>query len=460
MLIQPRSMFLAALLIFTPAASVGADTVELTDAQRMALRRTPIVEVFEHARDSVVNISSTEVVTVRHRGGNDWFFDELFEDPFDMPRSPRTREYRRTSIGSGFVLHEDGYIVTNAHVVARTMQRLVTFADGSEHEADLIAIDVERDLAILKINAQHSLNALPLGRSSDLMIGETAIAIGNPLGYQHSITSGVVSAVDRDLEFGPEKVFTGLVQTDASVNPGNSGGPLLNVLGELIGINTAVRTDAQNIGFAIPVDQLRQLLPELLDLERRYRIEIGMQIENLDAPRVAHVRSGSPADVAGIQSGDIITQIDDKPIAGSVDYNVSLIGRKPGSKIHLAFMRDEREFETTLTIGKRPAPSGMDLARRKLGMDLQPVPEQLAQRLLLKLDTGLVVVQLETGSPAYQIGVEPGDVLVSIGRHYIRSLEDVGTLLESVDLGDVVAFSIVRQTSRGKVLLNGRFRSR
>jgi serine protease Do len=259
-----------------------------------------------------------------------------------MPQRPRTQEYRRTSIGSGFVLHPDGYIVTNAHVVARTTDRKAIFADGSEYDAQLLAIDTNRDLAVLKISADHSLPALALGRSDDLMIGETVIAIGNPLGYQHTVTAGIVSAVNRDLEFGPDQTFKGLLQTDASINPGNSGGPLLNVLGELIGINTAVRSDAQNIGFAIPVDQLRELLPELLDIERRYDISVGMTIGNLDAPRVISVQDGSPAHDAGIQPGDVLTRVDDDRITQGVDYYIDLIGRKAGSTIRLACLRGNK----------------------------------------------------------------------------------------------------------------------
>jgi serine protease Do len=454
------SSFLIALFLTSQGSAAPSEPEARSDAQRLAMRRTPIVEVFETARDSVVNISSTEIITMRRRNSIDQIFEDLFEDRFNMPSRSGPQQYTRTSIGSGFVLHPDGYIVTNAHVVARTTERMVMFADGSEYEAQLIALDVDRDLAILKIEAERPLPALPLGRSDDLMVGETAIAIGNPLGYQHTITSGVISAVDRTLEFNAEVRFTGLIQTDASINPGNSGGPLLNVLGELIGINTAVRNDAQNIGFAIPVDQLRVLLPELLDLERRYRIEVGMQVDNLDEPRVLRVRADSPADRAGICCGDVLTHIDGRPIAGGVEYYIDLIGREAGSRLGLSLRRGSQSINTTLTVEEHPLPDGRQLARQKLGLDLRPVPLELAQRLQLRRDTGLVVVHLESGSPGYQIGIEPNDVLVSIGRHYLSTLDDLGVLLESVKPGDVVPFSVVRLTSRGKVLLNGSCRSR
>jgi S1-C subfamily serine protease len=243
-----RNWLLAALVL--PGLAAGRWGTEEGEQVR---RRTPVVEVFEASRDAVVNISSTEVVEVRDP------FDRFFDGVFDRRHRTRPRQYRNTSVGSGFVIHSDGYIVTNAHVVARSTDRTVTFADGREFDAQVLASDRDHDVAILKIEASEALKPLAMGQSTDLMIGETVIAIGNPLGYQHTVTAGVVSAVDRDLMFSKDHMMRGLIQTDASINPGNSGGPLLNVLGELIGVNTAVRGDAQNIGFAIPVNQVRRL---------------------------------------------------------------------------------------------------------------------------------------------------------------------------------------------------------
>ena len=253
-------------------AGVLPTAAEPTSHNGHAQRRTPVVEVFDGAKDAVVNISSTQIVKTRSPFGIDQFFNDIF----DLPTRPR--QFKRTSVGSGFVLHQAGYIVTNAHVVARTAEQKVIFADQREYDAQVVATDHEHDLAVLKIDPPQPLVPLRLGSSDDLMVGETAIAIGNPLGYQHTVTAGVISALDRTLELRGDLSFEGLIQTDASINPGNSGGPLLNVLGELIGINTAIRGDAQNIGFAIPVDQLRDILPDLLDVERRYRIYTGLKI--------------------------------------------------------------------------------------------------------------------------------------------------------------------------------------
>ncbi|MHC4109143.1 MAG: S1C family serine protease [Planctomycetota bacterium] len=371
---------------------VGAALAGEQDDTRV-LRRTPVVEVFEANRDAVVNISSTETVAIRDP------FDRLFQDLFDTPFRPRTREYKRTSVGSGFVIHADGYIVTNAHVVARTVERRVKFANGREFDARIVASDRERDLAVLKIDASGLLPTLPFGRSHDLMVGETVIAIGNALGYQHSVTAGVVSATGRNFEFRNEVTLRNLIQTDASINPGNSGGPLLNVLGELIGINTAIRGDAQNIGFAIPVDQLREILPDLLDVERRYRIISGLKLSNLGGLKVVEVAPDSPAARAGIQAGDVLSAIERRPVAESVDFDIALIGRAAGDRLPLTLQRGGRVYETTLRLAGRPAPDAEKLARERLGVELRPLPESLARELGAPGAAGLVIVNVDPGGP-------------------------------------------------------------
>ncbi len=210
----------------------------MSAARKKALRRTPVVEAVEQVRDSVVNISSTQIVRTSP-------FGEFFNLPPDAEQFFGSSQQKVQSAGSGFVLHASGYIVTNAHVVGGTKQPKVTFADSQTYDARVLAVDEEHDLAILKVSAEKPFKAAVLGTSSELMIGETAIAIGNPFGFQHTVTAGVVSAVDRVLRFPDQrspqgsKEYKGLIQTDAAINPGNSGGPLLNILGEVIGINTA-----------------------------------------------------------------------------------------------------------------------------------------------------------------------------------------------------------------------------
>jgi serine protease Do len=436
--------FFAVIAAFVMIAPAAAD--QSTDrADELRRRRSPVVEVFERSRDAVVNIASTEIVTVRSRSPFDSFFDEFF----DMPTRPRERQYTRSSVGSGFVIHPDGYIVTNAHVVARTTERKAIFADGREYDAQIVASDPQRDLAVLRIETDEPLPTLPLGRSDDLMIGETVIAIGNALGYEHTVTAGVVSSLGRDISASGELTFEDLIQTDASINPGNSGGPLLNVLGELIGVNSAIRADAENIGFAIPVDQLRDVLPDLLDVERRYRIETGMKVDHFARPRVVEVIADSPAHEAGVEPGDVLVAIDGEPVREGIDFDIALINRKPGEKLPLRLERGGEPVRATLTLGERPAPDADALARDKLGLEVEALPDRIIEQLGLSRAGALVVKEVEYGGPADAAGLEPGDVLLSLGRHYVASREDLGQLLEANESGSVLPIRVLRIERRG-----------
>jgi serine protease Do len=438
----------AAALAIALSGSAGAGAGERAAAApsardgARAARRTPVVEVFEQARGAVVNVSTTEIITVRGRSAFDGFFDDLF----DMP-SPR-RQLKREAVGSGFVIHPDGYIVTNAHVVARTTEQRAVFADGREYEAQIVAADPARDLAVLKVEAEGPLPTLHLGRSDDLMVGETVIAIGNPLGYQHTVTAGVVSAIDRSIQVAPELSFDGLIQTDASINPGNSGGPLLNVLGELIGVNTAIRGDAQNIGFAIPVDRLREILPALLDVERRYRLEAGLRVDSLAEPRVASVRPGSPADEAGLRPGDVLRMIDGRPVREGIDFDIALIDRRAGDVLDLAVDRGGERVRTALRLAARPAPDGLALARTRLGLEVREIGGD-GQRAMLEVES------IEPNGPAWSAGIEEGDLLVALGRYHVRSADELGQLLEPLEERAVVPITIIRMEGQRKTQRSG-----
>ena len=437
---------LAVLLLGTVAgaeSSEGADLAQLSPAQKLQLRRTPVVRVFEQCKDAVVNISSTQIVQMRSFG-----FDPFFDDFFDFPGPGRVRQYKQTSVGSGFVLHPDGYIVTNAHVVARTAERKVIFANKREFDAQVIAMDTQRDLAVLKIETEQPLHALPLGTSSDLMIGETTIAIGNPLGYEHTVTAGVVSAVNRSLEAGNGVEFKGLIQTDASINPGNSGGPLLNILGELIGVNTAIRADAQNIGFAIPVDQLRALLPELLDVERRYRLVTGLKVRQDKGCIVASVAPNTPASDGKLLVGDRIVRINDTSIDSDLDYHIAMLGRKAGEKLTLGVQRNGAEHTLTLAIAERPRPDGDKLLRQKFGLTAQVLDKRTAQQLGFRTPVGLSVTKVEPNSSAAELGIARGDIIIQIDRHHPTNLDDVGELLDQLKPGQAVPISVLRVDGR------------
>jgi len=419
----PRWLFALALLTLLSSAATGQAP------DRRDRRRTPVVEVFEQCRDAVVNISTTRLVRMRSLT-----YGSLLDEIFDFGR-PRMRDRRIESVGSGVVVHPSGYIVTNAHVVSQASDVQVTFADKQTLPAQVVAVDPEHDLAVVKVDAPRLLAAQKLGRSNDIMIGETVVAIGNPMGLQHTVTTGIVSALDRDLPFGDEVVYKGLIQTDAPINPGNSGGPLLNLNGELIGINTAIRGDAQNIGFAIPVDRLWELLPNLLDIERRERVRFGLSVAGQDA-RVVAVRPDSPAARAGLRTGDRILRFNGEPLNNGIDYYVHLLAQKPDTEVRLTVQRDGKSLEVVVPLQSIPIPDGRALARKLLGVELEEVPEDVRQRYDLPGYARLMVVNVDPGGPADRVGMRPADLILRLDRVPVLTLKDVGLALERTAGGE------------------------
>ena len=247
-----------------------------------------------------------------------------------------------TVLGSGAVIHEDGYVVTNAHVVEGSEQIKVSFSDANEFPATIISADTNKDIAFLKIEAGRKFPFVQLGRSDDLMIGETVIAIGNPFGYSNTVSTGVISAIGRDVQVSQGLWLRGLIQTDAPINRGNSGGPLLNINGEFIGITTAIMSPSGGsvgIGFAIPVDTIADNLTQMLMPEKLRRVQLGLVIGrmqmlgNIKGLAVSSVVKNSPADKEGIKAGDLIVEIDDKPVTGFLDFFVKMMNKEVGQPI-------------------------------------------------------------------------------------------------------------------------------
>ncbi|MFQ5491227.1 MAG: trypsin-like peptidase domain-containing protein [Phycisphaerae bacterium] len=399
-------------------------------------RRSPIVRVVQQVRDSIVSISSTGLVKVESRHPLDFFFDV-----------PRARKVN--NIGSGFVMHEAGYLVTNAHVVDRAIDLRATFANGDEYQASVVVSDTTHDLAILRIRPRKKLQPIPMGRSDDLMPGETVIAIGNPLGYANTVTTGIISALSRRIEFSPDTAYEDLIQTDASINPGSSGGPLLNVLGELIGVNTAIRADAQNIGFAIPVDRLRALLPDMFDyaIAEGRHFQLGMRVEGSAEPRVVEVIGDSPAAKAGVHIGDQLLQVNGQPVRRDVDFYISMLGRSVGDRVALRLDRQGKARDVQLTLSELPKPDGAALAVEKFGMVVEALSPRVARLFGVKPGAGVLIVGVDSRSPADRAGCRPGDLLVRIGRHRLSDPDDLGTLLEGVESGtpaDLTLWRIIR----------------
>jgi serine protease Do len=451
------------LLVMAPLPCIGRadppvqDRADPGTQARRTERITPAVRVFQEASPAVVNLSTTTIVTVQDSFGLGGLFDEIF----DFPTLRRPQRYEAHSVGSGFLIHRDGYVVTNAHVVDRASECKVVFADGTELPATKVAVEPKDDLAILKIDPDRQSKegkqagppfpALKLGRSNDLMPGETVIAIGNPLGYQHTITTGIISALNRELRFSNSVVYSGLIQTDASINPGNSGGPLLNILGELVGINTAIRGDAQNIGFAIPVDRLYDLLPRMLDVERLRRVKLGVHFAgDLAAPVAAgahlkQVDEGSPASVAGLRDGDLVIGIDGKPTPSFMDAFAVLDTATVGQEFALEVTRDKQKPKTVkLRVEELPKSDGASLMWARFGIRVRELDGAEMHRLGLRQPIALLVEEVDAHSQAARKGVARGDLITRFGSRPVITVEVLGNLLQDVKTGDRVDVGVWR----------------
>jgi serine protease Do len=399
-----------------------------------ASRRTPVVAVVEKISPAVVNISAES--TVREV---DPFFG-LFGFGSERPAQ---------SLGSGFVVDRNGIVVTNAHVIEGASRIAVTLLDGRELEADVLGADRDSDIAVLKVKASN-LPAIPLGRSSDLMIGETVIAIGNPFGLSHTVTTGVLSAVGRTVpsERG-ERLFTDFLQTDASINPGNSGGPLVNIAGDVIGINTAIIHGASGIGFAIPADRARRVVEDLLRFGELQPLWTGARLLSIDAElarrRGLAVRRGalvfkvypdSPAAEAGLEENDVIVSAGGHAVASREDVTTALYTAAAGTPLELEVRRGERTVRLRLRAVRPREGLGLQVLEGTVGLSVEEVRG------------GLEIRSVTGGSPADQRGLRRGDLILgangqrldsaaALGREVLRGL-DRGSVLLSVRRGRFV----------------------
>jgi serine protease Do len=418
------------------------------------LRMTNDVRVYQMVKDGVVNISSTRIVTARV-GTGDQVFDRFF--------GGQIRQVPAESLGSGFVIHPSGYIVTNEHVIDEATEVNVQFSNGDKLPALVIATDNEHDLAVLKVTPKKPLTAVQLGASEDLMIGEPVCAIGNPFGYAGTMTRGIVSAVNRTLEVDKSHSYKNLIQTDASINPGNSGGPLINAYGQVVGVNTAIRADAQGIGFAIGISSMRDLLPAFLNPEALNRAKIGFAVEEkrtITAPAgvasrvvVKTVEADGPAAKAGLAVGDELVEINKTPVNTIVDALVSLSVARPGTKLVLAVERGTgsgaKRMTVEVPVEKAAAPVADKTLMEKLGVEAETITPELATKLNLPIGRGVVITVVNSGGAASKAGIEAGDVLFQLGPYYVSSVEDVATLLKTVNQAMDVRVGIIRGQARG-----------
>ena len=430
---KAAALLIAALALPAVAAARGAES----DPERRSL----VVQAVEKASPAVVNVSTEQVVERRASPfpfPQDPFFEEFFRDFVD----PRPRRFKTTSLGSGVIVAADGTIMTNVHVVQRASRIQVMLIDQREFDAKLVGADADADIAVLRIKAGGDLPHIPFGTSADLMIGETVIAIGNPFGLSHTVTTGVVSAVGRSLR-DEDRTYTDFIQTDASINPGNSGGPLLNIKGELVGIDTAIYGKAQGIGFAIPVDRARRVMKDLVSYGEVRHAWIGLAVQDLSpelAERfgvrrgvvVAEVESKSPAQAAGLARGDAITKVDGRDVASRDEFDRRIEDHAEGDRITLTLRRDGRDEDVRLAAAAFPVARADELAWQLLGL------EAVAD------DEGLVVRRVRSGSPAARIGVQKGDRLLGLGGTPLRSVAELRRKMVEVRAARSILLSVGR----------------
>jgi serine protease Do len=372
----------------------------------------------------------------------------------------------RRGAGSGFFIDAEGHILTNNHVVERAQRVTVKLADGRSLRARIVGTDPDTDIALLKVDGATDLHVAPLGDSSTLRVGEWVCAIGNPLGYEHSVTAGVVSYVGRKLF---DRSLDDYIQTDAAINFGNSGGPLLNSRGQVVGINAAISSRASNIGFAVPINQAREILPQLKANGRVARGYIGVSLKDLDADLqqslglplsegalVQDVTQGSPGDRAGLRTYDLIVDVEGQPVKSNDELIRLIAAREPGTVARLRLFREGRMQVVQVKLAQRPLRDGGEARPAgespdepqpssdrevSIGLTVRELARGEVSRLKLPRDmTGLLVSHVEPMSPAFDAAIERGLVVLEINRQPVRSLADYERITKSLRSGEVLAF--------------------
>jgi serine protease Do len=478
-----------------------ATPLTLPSPQQMSNTFSQIAKQLE---PSVVNINTESTIKNVHRrrgqnpddedggdgGGMDDFFNHFFGGPGGQatPGLPgNDGPIRERSLGSGVIVDPKGYIVTNRHVVEKADRIRVRFEDdppGVQHDAKVIGTDQETDLAVIKVNVDRALPAARLGNSDSMQVGDWVLAVGSPFGLSETVTAGIVSAKGRDIV--PGRQFQTFIQTDAAINPGNSGGPLVNMNGEVIGINTAILSETNayaGVGFALPSKTVVDVYNQLTGPEHRVtRGSIGITFDAVENPAimrvygagsgvtVSSVVAGSPADQAGLKVGDTITAIDGKKVMKGAELVGDIASRKPGSKANLGFLRNGKSQETTVTIADRAKLFAGRLGdeqenddettpkQSKFGVTVRKVTPEMADRLDLPAGKGVIVQDVKPGFFAEDVNLGRGDIILEVNKQPVNSEEDFARIESSLKSGQDVVFLVrSRGSSRqdGTVFLAG-----
>jgi serine protease Do len=452
-------------------------------------------QIAKQLEPSVVNINTESTIkNVRRRrgsgqddddsGGMDDFFNHFFGGPGGQGGQgggAGDGSIRERSLGSGVIVDSKGYIVTNRHVVEKADRIRVRFEDdppGVQHDAKVIGTDQETDLAVIKVEIDHSLPTAKMGNSDSMQVGDWVLAVGSPFGLSETVTAGIVSAKGRDIV--PNRQFQTFIQTDAAINPGNSGGPLVNMNGEVIGINTAILSETNayaGVGFALPSKTVIEVYNQLTGPEHKVtRGSIGITFDSVENPAimrvygagsgvtVSSVVAGSPADEAGLKVGDTITSIDSKKVTKGADLVSDIASRKPGSKATLGFLRNGKVQDTSVTIADRAKlfaarlgddqDSGDESAPKqsKFGVTVRKVTPEMADRLDMPAGKGVIVQEVKPGSFAEDILLGRGDIILEVNKQAVNSEDDFARIESGMKSGQDVVF-LVRQ--RGSTRQDG-----
>jgi len=441
-----RTGFSAALLLVMVWPFAGSAASSTDDAASVAAR-DPVVVAVQKVLPAVVNISTERIAKRRFYDPFGDFYRQFFGGP------PLRRMEGVQNLGSGVIVDEDGWIVTNWHVVRPASRITVGLDDGTKFDAQYVSGDENNDLALLKIQPNKPLTAVEIGGEGQTMLGETVIAIGNPFGFDHTVTRGVISAKNRS--WPPDNPqFTDVLQTDAAINPGNSGGPLINIRGELVGINMAILSEAQGIGFAIPASRVANLLAAWFTPEKRSRLWLGLRFEPAERPMViADVKPGSPAAVAGAQKGDKVITVDGQSVRNVLRLQRMLAHKKAGDVVQFGIERDGEETSISVTLAALPKLSARELMMQKFGLEVQPLTPKLAEAVGVASTQGLLVARVERGSPAEKAGFFPRIVITQVSGEQIGSMDQLAEQLSDVEAGDRVSMSVIVTESHGGAIL-------
>lgn len=462
--LQSDQVSLASLPDFSNTSTVDIEASENKFSPSLKDFNDAIVDIAENTKPTVVTVTVTQTVDrPRHP------FSQFFGDP----RGGEQEQFQRRGLGSGVIVSHDGYILTNNHVIENADEVEVELYNGKKITGEVVGTDPQTDIAVLKVDADDmDLDAIKLGSSEEARVGEMVLAIGSPLqpGLAHSVSMGIVSAKERNVGIFGEGGYESFIQTDAAINPGNSGGALINMEGDLIGINTAIASRSggnEGIGFAVPIDIAKYAMESIIEHGRVVRGHLGIQMGGeVNAPMakaldlkedygviIGEVEEGSPAEQAGIQEEDIVHTINGKRVGSWDSFRTAIGTSAPGTEVELGISRDGGQETVAVTLGESPEDEPTDQSRRdnedleqQLGFEIQNLNPNIARQLELDADQeGVVVVQIDENSEAYQEGLRRGDVIIEMDRQPIGSTSDFNSVIQDIASDDgVVLLRVLR----------------